>query len=247
MRDLNLNAGEAYTPKIASLKERYPHIEHVTFFRAFPDDEKYRFDLFDPQVREEIRRNVEAQCRAFATNPRVLGVGLADQPVWTSARMVYFRSLPAGAPGKKRYVDWLRRRHRTVQRLNEAYGTRFGSLEDALAPFSAGESRPAVQRDDDEFLAIAADSLYGLLRAVVREFAPHHMFFGEKFVLRLSPDSVLKAVVQHVDVFLTQALITSPLPGSVFSKRDRQTTVELDLLASRAQELHLHRNRTKNC
>ncbi|MBM3725535.1 MAG: hypothetical protein FJW40_08935 [Acidobacteria bacterium] len=205
VRELKLNAGEAYAPLLESLKPRLPRIEDV----SYPGD-KTRFDLFDPSVREEIRRHVGAQCRAFANDPWVLGIGFADQPVWTTPRMVYFRGLAASAPGKRRYVDWLRARYPDLQALNQAYGTGFSSFDDALGPFTADASRPAVRSDDPEFLAIAADSLYSLLRETVRQAAPHHLFFGEKFVLRLPPDAVLKAVGKHVDVFLTQALILSP-------------------------------------
>ncbi len=63
---------------------------------------------------------------------------------------------------------------------------------------------------DDAFLGLVADTLYRQLRALVREGAPHHLFFGERFVLRQVPDPVLRAVGKHVDVFCTQALILSP-------------------------------------
>lgn len=62
---------------------------------------------------------------------------------------------------------------------------------------------------DDEFMGIVADTLYGQLKAAVREGAPHHLFLGEKFQLRDAPDPVLKAVGKHVDVFCTQALVRS--------------------------------------
>ncbi len=202
MRDLHLTAGEAYRPLLPSLKQQFPYIEDVTF----PNGEKFRFDLFDPSVREQIRRHVASQCAAFAADPNVLGVGFADQPVWGPPRMAYFRNLSAGAPGKQRYVEFLRSRYTGIRTLNAAYRTNFSSFEDALAPFSSA----GVQQDDEDFLAMAADSLYALLRDTVRESAPHHLFFGEKFVLRRYPDAVLKAIGRHVDVFLTQALILSP-------------------------------------
>ena len=74
---------------------------------------------------------------------------------------------------------------------------------------------------DDEFMGIVADTLYAQLKAAVREGAPHHLFFGEKFQLRNAPDPVLKAVGKYVDVFCTQALVRSehrPPEWQIFQK-----------------------------
>ncbi|MBM3761897.1 MAG: hypothetical protein FJW36_16815 [Acidobacteria bacterium] len=166
-RKLGLNAGEAYAPLLASLKPRLPRIEDV----SYPGD-RTRFDLFDPAVREAIRSHVAKQCRTFANDPWVIGIGFLDQPVWTSRRMEYFRGLGASAPGKRRYIDWLRTRYPDSTALNQAYATTFSSWEDALDAFKADATRPAVQSDDSEFLAIAADSFYALLAETVHEAGP---------------------------------------------------------------------------
>lgn len=85
----------------------------------------------------------------------------------------------------------------------------FESLPDA-APGKKRllEHRQAGGKDAD-FLGLTADTLYAQLKAAVKEGAPHHLFLGERFVLRKAPDAVLKAVGKHVDVFSTQALILS--------------------------------------
>ncbi|MEM9480705.1 MAG: hypothetical protein AAGA58_13710 [Verrucomicrobiota bacterium] len=65
-------------------------------------------------------------------------------------------------------------------------------------------------KSDDEFLGHVAAKLYPALRKAVKEGAPNHLFFGERFRLRGAPDEVIAAVGRHVDVFPTQALILSP-------------------------------------
>jgi hypothetical protein len=55
-----------------------------------------------------------------------------------------------------------------------------------------------------------SDRPFHQLRSLVREGAPNHLFFGGGFVLRQVPETVLRAVGKHVDVFCTQALIHSP-------------------------------------
>ena len=71
------------------------------------------------------------------------------------------------------------------------------------------ESRAAGE-SGDAFLGRVADRLYADLKDAVAEGSPGHLFLGERFVLRMVPDEVLRAVGRHVDVFCTQALILSP-------------------------------------
>jgi hypothetical protein len=52
--------------------------------------------------------------------------------------------------------------------------------------------------------------LYSILREATQAAAPKHLFFDEKFYLRSAPDTVLKAIGPHIDVFSTQPLILSP-------------------------------------
>ena len=82
----------------------------------------------------------------------------------------------------------------------------FRSLPDE-AP---GRQRLEEAASDEEFLGLVADTLYARLRKSVRAAAPGKLFFGERFVLRMVPEPVLRAVGRYVDVFCTQALILSP-------------------------------------
>ena len=86
----------------------------------------------------------------------------------------------------------------------------FESLaEDRPGAIALAESR-AAGRSDEAFLAHAADTLYAVLSDACERGAPNHLFFGERFRLRGTPDAVIAAVGPHVDVFCTQALILSP-------------------------------------
>lgn len=171
MRDLRLNAGEAYAPFWPELQTKMPWVANVSYPQGA---QNYQFDVFDPAWQTKLHAHVVRECRAFADDPFVLGVAFVDQPEWGKKRVEYFESLPDTAPGKMRLVE-----HRKTGGSNA------------------------------DFLGLAADALYAQLKAAVREGAPHHLFLGERFVLRKVPDAVLKAVGKHVDVFSTQALILS--------------------------------------
>lgn len=68
----------------------------------------------------------------------------------------------------------------------------------------------SASKNEDEFLGLVAAELYPRLKAAVRQGAPNHLFLGERFVLRMPPEPVVRAVAKEVEVFCTQALILSP-------------------------------------
>jgi hypothetical protein len=64
--------------------------------------------------------------------------------------------------------------------------------------------------NDDTFLALVADTLYATLKAAVRTGAPRHLFLGERLVVRIYAEPVLRAMARHVDVLCLQAIALSP-------------------------------------
>ncbi len=207
-RAAGLNAGEAYSPLNPYLKERLPYIAHFDY-----PGSKHAFDVFDDSVQTAFRQLLIPACRQIATDSLVLGVAFVDLPIWDFRRVDFFRSLPTAASGKTEYVRFLEDRYTgDVQRFNEAYGTQFASFDDlsAATEWTLDTTQPTVQEDDELFMGRIAAVLYPLLKGIVREGAPHHLFMGERYVLRMVPEPVLRVAGQHVDIFCTQALILSP-------------------------------------
>ena len=207
-RESGLNAGEAYLPLDPYLKERLPYVAHLDY-----PGSKHAFDIFDDSLQTAFRQSLIPACRQFANDSRVLGVAFVDLPIWDSRRVDFFRSLPASAPGKTEYVSFLREQYAAnIQRFNQAYGTQFASFADlaTATAWTLDVDQATVQEDDGLFMGRIAGVLYPLLKSIVREGAPHHLFMGERYVLRMVPEPVLRVADQYVDVFCTQALILSP-------------------------------------
>ena len=207
-REVGLNAGEAYAPLNPYLRQRLPYIVHIDY-----PDSKFAFDIFDDSVQTAFRQHLIPACQQFADDPLVLGVAFVDLPIWDGRRVDFFRSLPPSAPGKIAYTQFLEDTYQgNIEQLNAVYDTTFADFADlrATTAWTPDTEDTNVQRDDDAFMGQIADTLYPLLRGIVREGAPHHLFMGERYVLRLVPEPVLQAVGRHVDVFCTQALILSP-------------------------------------
>ncbi|MBM3755389.1 MAG: hypothetical protein FJW38_15560 [Acidobacteria bacterium] len=206
MKSLGLTAGEAYAPLHAKLGRLFPRIENINY----PTPSKFEFDVFDPAVVSKIHDHTVSACRAFASDPWVIGVAFADQPVWDSRRVDHHRNLAPTSPGRTRYAEFLRSRYTDAAACNAAYGTAFSSLTPEEDFKSIDAKKPAVKADDEAFLGIIADRLYGELKAATRKGAPNHLFLGERFVVRQAPSEVIRAVGRHVDIHCTQALILSP-------------------------------------
>ncbi|MBK7930040.1 MAG: hypothetical protein IPJ98_21990 [Bryobacterales bacterium] len=76
-------------------------------------------DIFDPAVRERLRRTVREAAARHAGNPFCLGYVFIDLPVWDPAfrgadgqgsYVDFMRALPASAPGRRAYEEFRARR-----------------------------------------------------------------------------------------------------------------------------------------
>ena len=203
-----LNAGEAYAPLDPYLRQQLPHIVHLNY-----PGSKFAFDVFNDSVQTAFRQSLVPACQSFADDSLALGVAFVDLPIWDSRRVDFFRKLPATAPGKLEYVQFLEKRYQSdISQLNQAYDTTFTSFDEiaATTEWQPDHDLAKVKHDDALFMGRIAAVLYPLLRGIVREGAPHHLFMGERYVLRMVPEPVLRVAGQYVDVFCTQALILSP-------------------------------------
>ncbi len=206
--DLGLNAGEAYPPYNDYLKRKMPYVAHVTY----PTRSHFAHDIFHPVVQDSIYASTLAQCQPLSNDSLVLGIAFKDLPNWSSERVDFYRQLPASAPGKRQYVSFLKEEYQEdMRQFNEVYQTHLSSFDDLAAQtYWSFPLNETVARDDAKFMGMVADTLYTLLHKAVKTAAPHHLFFGERYQLRDTPDEVLRAVGKYVDVYLTQSLIRSP-------------------------------------
>lgn len=204
---LGLNAGEAYAPHDPYLKQHLPYIAHI----AYPTRSHFERDIFHPAVRDSIYEHTLAESRKLARDSLVIGIAFKDLPIWDSRRVDYYRHLPAEAPGKLAYANFLQARYdNNLDSLSAVYGKQFSSYSDITRETDWSEVNEDIREDDGYFMARIAEQLYTLLAKALRQGAPNHQFLGERYQLRSVPDPVLQEIGKHVDVFLTQSLIRSP-------------------------------------
>lgn len=205
LRNLGFNSGGGY-------EVPDPFQDSLPFFHpiGYPNEWSYTFDIFDPAVQEQFSERARKSASRFQGNKFMIGYYYIDCGRWDKARVDFYRALPPQAPGKRRYVEFLRQRHGAIAQLNQAYGLQAASFEALLASDlqAVTAKNSALMRDDDDFKAIIAEDINRTMKAAVRSVDAHHLIFGERPVMRNPPLTVIQAMARHVD-----ALALQPVSG----------------------------------
>jgi len=105
VRDMAMNAGEAYAPIDPRLAKQMPYVLNV----RFPVQGKYQFDIFDPAVQVAFRQSVREQVTPAREDPFLLGIACPDLPLWDQRRADFHKTLPDGAHGRKAYESFFKK------------------------------------------------------------------------------------------------------------------------------------------
>jgi hypothetical protein len=97
-----------------------------------------KFNIFHPKARDAIGRFAVTMAEHIKDKPALHSVCLANEPVYsTSGRDKYTRPL---------FIDYLRKKHHTLARLNALYGTAYTNFNDAVVPPNAMPAQVGAQR-----------------------------------------------------------------------------------------------------
>ena len=210
-----------------------PYMQPIRFVdiphwrQAVPDG--HFLDVFAPEFAARCDRMAREHAAPLREDPFLLGYSMTDCPLFTeedcrerpdviggarrASRIGWprrLRNLGASAPGKRAYVQTMKRLYRgRIGDFNTTYGTAFDSF-DALA---ANENwRPETdrsngneRRDNVEFLKEVVDQYYRTAREAIRRYDPNHLFFGDKINANTDAlDTVLPVTIHYTDVVFYQ-------------------------------------------
>jgi hypothetical protein len=136
-------------------------------------------------------------------DPWLIGYLLADGPPWYGPQVWYgslaegFHGLPGDAPGKKRWMEFLRKRYPAIADLNKAWESAFASWDEFAAAKVLPRNARSVE-DRREFMGVIAERWYALVAAQVRKHDAKHLVLGGN-ATRLYP-AVYAAEARNVDV-----------------------------------------------
>ena len=133
----------------------------------------------------------------------MIGYLLADEPPWYGPEVWYgsltdgFHRLPDSAPGKKRWLAFMREKHGDVAKLNASWETNYASWDDFASAKTLPRGRDPVD-DRRAFMGLVADRWYSLIAAQIRRYDNKHLVLGGN-ATRLYPE-VYAAEARVVDV-----------------------------------------------
>lgn len=191
---------------------------YVAIFRPAPIDgwaklERRYPDPFDPRTEELLDRRAKLWCAKNADDPLILGVSFNDMTLWRMGLkephpwVRTLMELPAGAPGKRRWIEVLRGIYPGPLAAAAVYGVDDASWEALEARTSWPEpGRPwFALRDAGVFLPLIADAWYGAETRAIRACDPNHLIFGDKFEGALDLPSWLYPIIgRHFDLAYLQ-------------------------------------------
>jgi hypothetical protein len=107
----------------------------------------------------------------------------------------------AGGAGKQAWLQLLKERHGTIERLNEAWGAEYTAFDDLahIAVYRADHPQ-RLEADKLAFLRRIADVYYETTSRVLRRYDPDRLNLGNRMVGTSTPEVVFEAMKGHADV-----------------------------------------------
>jgi hypothetical protein len=173
-------------------------------------------DLFDPAWRAEGAARISRVVPAMARDPRIIGYVLSnpllfspvmERPaIWQGGAikrqnyLMAIKALPRGAPGKRAYVDYLRRTYGSIAQYTRRRGgvAKAKDFDDLLdADLSAGDRYETLHPDDAAFYTEMWGGLTSFFVKEIRKYDPNGMIFSYRFIRVMRwPDPWLEAMLK---------------------------------------------------
>ena len=160
IRSWGFNSAGFFPPQ--EMRRTMPYIVTTKFISAsFWSEPLAYVDVFSSAFAAEAETKAVAAATEMKANPMAMAWAWSDSLSWdlkltrqtrNTDFVSFLRGLAVGAPGRDRYIAFLRARHDgDIARLNAAYGSTFASFE-AVGGASLNLDRAPVFADDREFL-----------------------------------------------------------------------------------------------
>ena len=160
----------------------------------------YFFDPFDEKELASIDQRFAAILKPLADDPMLLGYFIAnEQPYSNVPRLVM--ETTGSRPVRLAFVEELRKKYRSIEALNQAWGSSCGSFE-ALRDAVIETKTEAAWDDVATFTRTFLDRYFREISRLIRKNDPNHLLLGARFLPAMtSMDDAALACAEYCDVF----------------------------------------------
>ena len=156
-------------------------------------------DPFDPGFAQSLARGMDEHKDRSAGDPWCLGYFVHNELSWREDLSQALASLtsPADQPAKRAFVDDLKAKYTTIERLNQAWGTQHASWQ-ALLDSKTSPDTKLAHDDLAAFASRLADQYFRICRDTVKRLAPQQLYLGCRFAW--SNETAVRTSAKYCDV-----------------------------------------------
>jgi hypothetical protein len=139
-------------------------------------------DVFDPSFADGLRQRMSWEKGKSAGDPWCIGYFVDNELSWGDEISLATAALasPAGQPAKGVFVEDLKRKYGTIEKLNRTWGTAHASWK-ALLESRIPPDKKKAHADLVAFYAKTAEKYFQTCRDTVKQYAPHNLYLGCRF------------------------------------------------------------------
>lgn len=164
------------TPYVVSISPQSRAIEGSSgYWGKFPDP-------FDARLRQSLRERMRGERGTSAGDPWCIGYFVANELSWGDELSLALATLasPPDQPAKRAFLDDLRQKYGTIEKLNEAWSSQYASW-DALRDATETPDKQKAEADLAAFYTRIAEEYFRTCRDAVKEAAPNQLYLGCRF------------------------------------------------------------------
>jgi len=157
------------------------------------------YDVFDPSFRQELQKRVASEQGKSAGDPWCIGYFVHNELAWGDETSLALATLisPAEQPAKKVFLDDLKAKYATIEKLNAAWGTQHATW-DALLDSRQAPDKEKAKADLAAFYTRTAETYFQTIRDELRKAAPNQLYMGCRFAW--VNDRAARAATKFCDV-----------------------------------------------
>jgi len=158
------------------------------------------YDVFDAGFRPTVTAEVAQVGKPSLGDPWCIGYYVDNELPWgrdDTSLAVSAVTAPPDQPAKATFIEDLKAKYETIEKLNAAWGASHASW-DALRAATAAPDANKAKADLLAFQERICEVYFKTIREAVKAAAPNQLYLGSRFYLSNVP--VLKAAVKYCDV-----------------------------------------------